>query len=353
VALKLRRRGDNEPVQGGDELTVVPSMGNRLAEMLVQQQVVRREQVDQAHATQEKTGAWLGEILVAAGAIDEEKLASTAATAAGLPLRELSSVTPDAASIARIPEAMARALVLSPISFVDNVLTVSVADPLDEVVIGQLLATAGPGVELRVCVSSISEVRALVNHAYRVSDAIGRHVQAFEQEQTPAINLTSTVDTTITADAPVVQVVNLIVAQALRDRASDVHIEPQEQRVRIRFRIDGALHEVMSLPTTMGPAIVSRIKILAEMNIVETRRPQDGQFEQTIDNRTIDVRVSTAPTIWGEKAVLRLLDRSRSLFTLRQLGMFPATHHAYSTIVHSPYGMVVCSGPTGSGKTTT
>ena len=149
------------------------------------------------------------------------------------------------------------------------------------------------------------------------------------------------------------QVVNKIVTQALRDRASDVHIEPGEDCVRVRFRIDGALNDVVELPVEMGQALVSRIKIMADMNIVERRRPQDGQFEMNIDGRDLDVRVSTTSTIWGEKTVLRLLDRTRSLYRLGDLGMPADSEALYSRLVNSPYGMVIVGGPTGSGKTTT
>ena len=149
------------------------------------------------------------------------------------------------------------------------------------------------------------------------------------------------------------QVVNKIVTQALRDRASDVHLEPAEDCVRVRFRVDGALNEVVELPSEMGQALVSRIKIMADMNIVERRRPQDGQFEMNIDGRDLDVRVSTTSTIWGEKTVLRLLDRTRSLYALGDLGMPPDSEALYSRIVNSPYGMIIVGGPTGSGKTTT
>src|SRR5690348_18265322 len=126
----------------------------------------------------------------------------------------------------------------------------------------------------------------------------------------------SSVDYAVDAHAPIVQIVNKIVTQALRDRASDVHLEPAEDCVRVRFRIDGSLSEVVELPSEMGQALVSRIKIMADMNIVERRRPQDGQFEMKIDDRELDVRVSTTSTIWGEKTVLRLLDRTRSLYAL-------------------------------------
>ena len=142
-------------------------------------------------------------------------------------------------------------------------------------------------------------------------------------------------------------------AQAVRDRASDVHIEPMGDRVRVRNRVDGALHEVLSLPQSMAQALVSRIKIMAEMNIVERRRPQDGQIETVVDGNELDVRVSTTSTQHGEKTVLRILDKARALYDLSSLGMPTDTAAMYGDIIRSPYGMVVCAGPTGSGKTTT
>ena len=154
-------------------------------------------------------------------------------------------------------------------------------------------------------------------------------------------------------DAPVVQIVDKIIATALRLRSSDVHIEPQDDRIRVRLRIDGVLNEVLSLPADMSSGIVSRIKILGGMNIVERRKPQDGQFSMTIDEREIDVRVSTTGVVWGEKVVLRILDKTRSVYTLEALGMPVTTHATYSRMINSPYGMVICAGPTGSGKTTT
>ncbi len=154
-------------------------------------------------------------------------------------------------------------------------------------------------------------------------------------------------------DAPVVQVVGRILTQAMRDRASDVHIEPSELGIRVRYRIDGALKEVLTLPSSIGVGLVSRIKIMAGMNIVERRRPQDGQLRTEIDGREVDVRVATLATIWGEKCVLRLLDRTRSVLHFGELGMPDESAETYSNFIRAPFGMVLCAGPTGSGKTTT
>jgi len=174
-------------------------------------------------------------------------------------------------------------------------------------------------------------------------------VRQFWAEATPA---ESTVQANV-VDAPIIQLVNRLITQAHRDRASDIHIEPTDGRLRVRYRVDGALREVLSLPLTVGPELVSRLKVMADMDIVERRRPQDGQFQVSVDGHGIDVRVATGATIWGETAVLRLLDKSRSLKALAELGMPDETTARYLNIIHRPYGIIVCSGPTGAGKTTT
>jgi type IV pilus assembly protein PilB len=158
---------------------------------------------------------------------------------------------------------------------------------------------------------------------------------------------------TITATSPAIEIVNMLITQGLRDRSSDIHIEPQKDHLRIRFRIDGVLQDVAHLPNATGAALASRIKIMADMNIVERRRAQDGQISLTVDSRELDIRVATIETIWGEKLVLRLLDRSRSLITLEQLGFSHGAYDRFHGMLHSPYGMIIVSGPTGSGKTTT
>ncbi|TMC48581.1 MAG: type II/IV secretion system protein [Chloroflexi bacterium] len=155
------------------------------------------------------------------------------------------------------------------------------------------------------------------------------------------------------ADAPVVEIVNLLLLQGLRDRASDIHIEPQADRARVRFRIDGALYDVQTLPRELMGPIASRVKILADMDIVDRHRSQDGQLTTTLDGRPIDVRVSTMETVWGEKTVMRLLDRSRSLMPLAQLGLRKTEHDRLRNIIASPFGLLVAAGPTGAGKTTT
>ena len=200
------------------------------------------------------------------------------------------------------------------------------------------------------------DIQWAIDSSYRAIGGVDRLVEAFEavegtRRRTSATEIEET--EVVADDAPIVQVVTRILTQAKRDRASDVHIEPSQDVVRVRFRIDGALKEVLMLPAAMGIGLVSRIKIMAGMNIVERRRPQDGQLTTVIDGKDTDVRVSTAATIWGEKCVMRILDKNRSVLRLHDLGMPNDTHETFSKLVKAPFGMVLCAGPTGSGKTTT
>ncbi|SDI21634.1 type IV pilus assembly protein PilB [Actinokineospora alba] len=268
------------------------------------------------------------------------------------PLQEvdLRSVTPEPAATALIKEATARELVAVQLK-TGNGVAFAVADPSDAVLNG---LRAAAGMPFTVKVARREDILHVIGATYRALTGIDSRVKDFEARDVLRKTAARTVAAVSANDeAPVVQVVQLIITQALRDRASDVHIEPQPERIRIRFRIDGALHDVLDLPESMGPAIVSRIKIIGGMNIVERRRPQDGQISMDVEGRAVDIRVSTTAVVGGEKVVLRLLDKSRPLFRLEQLGMPAEMAKRYAALLRSPYGMVICAGPTGSGKTTT
>src|ERR1051326_4423771 len=214
-----------------------------------------------------------------------------------------------------------------------------------------LLAEIGRPVIIKV--APPSDILRTIGNSYRAISGITGQFRVFEAQNVARRDPVKLDVAAADSDAPVVQVVQMIITQALRDRSSDIHIEPHGERVRVRFRIDGALHDVTDLPVDMGPAVVSRVKILAGMNIVERRRPQDGKISMEIEGRGVDIRVSTTTVIEGEKVVMRLLDKSRELYRLGQLGMPDSMVANLSGVLQAPYGMVVCAGPTGSGKTTT
>ncbi len=262
---------------------------------------------------------------------------------------DLRSVRPTAAALDLVSEDVARRFRVVPMQVTDDALDVAIEDA-SSTAVREALARLDVD-EVNVFLASADDVTTSLNTYYRALTEDDESVQQFWK--TDAARLDIEAVTGAVDEAPIIQLVNKIVTQALRDRASDIHIEPTEGRIRVRYRVDGALREVLSLPESTGPELVSRIKIMADMDIVERRRPQDGQFETTVDGAGVDVRVATGATIFGETAVLRLLDKGRSVKNLSELGMPTETYDRYLEIVRKPYGMIVCSGPTGSGKTTT
>ncbi len=332
-------------------VATAPRPRGLLGEVLVARGLVTHDQVADALQLQGTSGRRLGEVLVEIGALDERGLVDALADYFGMPVIDLRRATPEPVAVALLPEQVARELLAIPVRLDNQGLHVAVSQPSDEVRF-RLAETSGHSV--RLALAPMSDIRWAIDRSYQAIGGVGKLVQAFEAVETSRkrpVEIEST--DVVPEDAPVVQVVDSILTQAMRDRASDVHIEPSENVIYVRYRIDGALKDIIELPVTMGLGLVSRIKILAGMNIVERRRSQDGQFTTEIDGKGTDVRVSTLATIWGEKCVLRILDKNRSVLRLGELGMPSDTNETYSRLTRAPFGMVLCAGPTGSGKTTT
>ncbi|GAA1839037.1 GspE/PulE family protein [Luedemannella flava] len=333
------------------DLEVVPG-GKRLGEVLVDANVVSRGHVVAALANAQRGAPrYLGQRLVGMGVVTERDLAAAVAVHHGLEVVDLRETVPQPAALGLMDEATARELTAIPLAADPNgvIVAVPVPSPALLAVLQRRLGRA-----VRACVARESDIAQAIALNYRALAGVASHVQAFESQAATRGGATTRADVaSVNDDAPVVQVVHLMITQALRDRASDIHIEPQPERIRVRYRIDGALHDVLDLPPAMGPVIVSRIKIMAGMNIVERRRPQDGQISLEIEGRGVDIRVSTTSVVEGEKVVMRVLDKSRTLYRLEQLGMPQDVAARYQSLLRSPYGMVICAGPTGSGKTTT
>ena len=332
--------------------SAAPRPRGMLGEVLVARGVVSESQVAAALELQRSSGKRLGEVLVDMGALDERSLVEALADFFGMPVTDLAATSPDPAALALIPESLAREHLVIPV-FVDGEgLHVAVSQPSDDLRF-MLAETSGRSIRLRL--APISDIRWAVDRSYQALGKVEKAVMAFEavevtRKRTVVAEKTASV---VDENAPVVQVVDSILTQALRDRASDVHIEPSDGVTYVRYRIDGVLKDVLELPVTMGTGLLSRIKIMADINIVEKRRSQDGQFSIDIDGNPADVRVATVATIWGEKCTLRILDKRRSVLRLDELGMPADTYETYSRLVRAPFGMVLCAGPTGSGKTTT
>ena len=321
----------------------------KLGEMLVGTHAIDPAQLAEALSQQSNSGKRLGSILVELGAVTERGLANALSQQLDIPMVDLSQRTPTPEALAAIPEEVARKNLSVPIDIDDHGITIAVADPSLE--LAKLLANVA-GRVVRLVIAPSSDIQRAIDTTYRAIGDIQQHVLQFEETEAPK-RPANQVQQVLPDDAPVVQVVNLIITQALRDRASDIHIEPQDEHLRVRYRIDGSLHDAVELPSSMAPALVSRLKIMAGMNIVERRRPQDGQITMQIDGREIDIRVSTVATFFGESCVMRVLDKTRSLFKMSDLGMPEDINDPFKRIIRAPFGMMLCAGPTGSGKTTT
>ncbi|HUV75676.1 MAG TPA: GspE/PulE family protein [Dehalococcoidales bacterium] len=257
------------------------------------------------------------------------------------------SIQPEALQL--IPEAMARKYIVIPLEVDSDVLHVAMANPTDIFAL-EALAT-----------QSQKRIEPEVASAEQIQDAIDFNYQSYEEIERQISNISLPSETAedriklgMVTDAPVAQALSLIIDEAVKARASDIHLQPQEDKLRVRYRIDGTLHDMLSLPLATVIPLISRIKILANMNIADHHRPQDGQFSiKTKGRRSIDIRVGTIATVYGEMATLRLLDKSRALMNLTDLGFFPESLARYEEMLKVPYGMILISGPTGAGKTTT
>ena len=327
--------------------------GQRLGDLLKSRGLVTAQQISAALETQERAGGVprLGAILIEQDAVDERQISEALAEQYNLKVVDLRSVTPTPAALARLDAETARRLRALPIRVGDRGVVVALDEAPDTDTLRTLVRAVGG--DLGIVLTPPSELTRALNRTYKATADVDRLVAAFELGGGRPAGGAAAAEVSFDENAPIVQVVSRLITEAVRERASDLHLEPQADGLRVRYRIDGALHEPLRLPVSMAQPLVSRIKIMAGMNIVERRRAQDGQFEFEADNRALDIRVATIPTIWGEKVVLRLLDRSRSLLELPELGMPPSTAHNFSRLIRSPFGMVICAGPTGSGKTTT
>ena len=330
----------------------IPS-GLLLGQVLLAEGLITDEQLARALDAQRTAGALLGRVLVNQGAIPEDHLTLVLSAHLETPLADLKHVEVDADVARLLPEEFARRNLVLPLRRDNGHLAVAMSDPSNLILLNDVRLITG--VPVAPYIASPSDI--LVNLT-RIHDMQPRlHVAAQTlKESRPQIQfdrVTTLGLEGVTSSSPAVEIVNLLITQGLRDRASDIHIEPQKDHLRIRFRIDGVLQDMAHLPSATGAALASRVKIMADMNIVERRRAQDGQISVNVDGRELDVRVATMETVWGEKLVMRLLDRGRSLITLPQLGFSRKAYREYHRLLHSPYGMMIVSGPTGSGKTTT
>ncbi|MFC2002291.1 GspE/PulE family protein, partial [Chloroflexota bacterium] len=256
--------------------------------------------------------------------------------------------SPEPEALQLIPEAMARKYIAIPLALDGNTLRVAMANPSDIFALEALASRSQ--MRIKAEVASAEEIQEAIDFNYKAYDEIERQISNISS---PSGTTDERVRFDTATDAPVAQALTLIIDEAVKARASDIHLQPEEDKLRVRYRIDGTLQDMFSLPLKTTTPLISRIKILASMNIADHYRPQDGQFSIKTKDRLIDVRVGTIATVYGEMAALRLLDKSRGTLTLTELGFRPESLEKYEKMLKVPYGMILVSGPTGAGKTTT
>jgi type IV pilus assembly protein PilB len=315
-------------------------VSDSLGEMLLASGAVTEAQLREAQAFQRNGNLALPEALVRLGHVDETTLARAQAKSLGLPFVDLTKGRVPEALTARIPAEFAREQVLLPVAERGGKLIVAIDDPLKRIVVDQLQFMLGG--EVACALAAPSLLRAAVARAYggTSEEHVARSLGAADEDEGAG-------------DAPIIRLVTRMFADALEARASDIHIEPRPSGLRVRFRVDGMLRTAAEHPAHLAAPITSRLKIMASMDIAEKRKPQDGRIGLKIKGRDIDVRASILPTNHGESMVMRLLDRSANLIGLRELGFQETQHKAFRRTIRRPNGIVLVTGPTGSGKTTT
>ncbi len=323
-----------------------------LGELLVAHQKLADADLQRARRVQDSTGEGLDTLLVKLGLVSERDLAEAIAARLDLPLIKPSDypevpVTNGAISGRFLKESRA-----IPLAEDEQGLLVAMANPTDDYILSALRLATGKPILPRVAVPS--ELEAAFERLYgsgrsamgQIVDSIGLADDLTDEEQIQHLK-------DLASEAPVIRLVNLMTARAVESRASDIHIEPFETRLKIRYRVDGVLREVESPPSRLSAAVISRIKIMAKLNIAERRLPQDGRIQLRAQGKEIDLRVSTVPTLWGESVVMRILDKASVVLDFEMLGFSPRTLERFLEILHLPHGIILVTGPTGSGKTTT
>ncbi len=324
----------------------------RIGDLLVQHQVISEEQLNAALAEQKKSGRKLGRVLIESGIVGEEPLLNFLARQLGISYIDLRRYDLKPEIVQLIPEVQARrfrAVVLAAES--DGGVLVGMSDPTDLIAYDELSRLLRK--PLRLAIVREADLLKAIDLSYRRTQEIKGIARELEQELSAQDIDLAQLAAAEASDAPVVRLLQSVFEDAVQVNASDIHIEPDETQLRIRFRLDGVLRVQATAERRIGPALVSRLKLMAGLDISEKRLPQDGRFQVRVREASIDVRLSTLPTQYGESAVMRLLNPMTGLIDLERIGMPPETLARFRSMIHSPHGMVLVTGPTGSGKTTT
>ncbi len=319
----------------------------QLGDILLEGGLVTQAQLQAAYDEHQRAGRALGRVLVDQGVLTEAQLVAALAQQIGMRFVELSDFPVDHSAVGLVSGAMARRYVVLPFGFEEGKLLLAMADPANFLAIEDVRAVTQ--MEVKPCVATRTDVLTAIDKYYRADSDLDEITAILDVEEEEDLSKVREA----VEDAPIVKYVNALITQAIQDRASDIHLEPTERDLRVRYRIDGVLHEIMRSPKSIQSGVISRLKIMADINIAERRIPQDGRMSINANGKKIDLRVATLPTVWGEKIVMRILDNSTARLDLTDLGFSDGNFERYSRSFAKPYGMILVTGPTGSGKSTT
>lgn len=316
----------------------------RIGDLLYGMSMITSEQLADVLEAQQHTKMRLGEIIIEKGYVTEEQMIEVLEFQLGIPHVNLYRLKIDPSIVQTIPEALARRYLAFAIKKDKNKLTVAMSDPLDFYAIEDIMMSSGFSVE--PVIATKEEIRSFIERYYGLRESMDELRALVPKEDVLETEITD-------EDSPVVRLVNQVIHQALQQRASDIHVDPDQEGVLIRYRVDGMLKTEQILPKSMQSIVVARVKIMANLNIAERRLPQDGRMQVEADLRTVDIRVSTLPTVHGEKCVLRLLDTKNAVLEVGKLDMAEDNQRLFERMIHTSHGIVLIAGPTGSGKTST
>jgi type IV pilus assembly protein PilB len=328
------------------------TQGGDAVQALIDARLVTPEQVEEAARIGAADGRAPLQVLVDAGAVTASDVVRTAAEAVGLPFVELAEYPVDPTAAARLPGELARRYGVLPLGWENGELLIAVGvKQAGNIELKDDLTRLTRSL-VRFAIAPHADITAKIDQIFRAEDELDDLTSAVGnaavEEEPDLSNFTA-----VAEEAPIVRFVNLLISQAITDRASDIHLEPTEHDLRVRYRIDGVLHEAHRSPRNIQAGVISRLKIMADINIAERRLPQDGRLSVNHQGRKVDLRIATLPTVWGEKIVARILDNSTAQLGLDDLGFAKGNFRRYQTAYQKPYGMILVTGPTGSGKSTT
>ncbi len=336
------------------------AMERKLGQMLVSDEIISSKDLESALQRQVEGSTSLGRVLIEMGLASEWEMAAALGKQLNVPFITLSHYEIDETVLGAIPEDVVRKYKIVPVDKTGETLTIALSDPGNIYILDDLRVLTQ--CQIIPVISFESDIVEAIDKYYSggsvemeemLKDITDKDLEIIREEDLNA-DVDDVNDLTVSPeDAPVIQLVNLMIAEAIKMRSSDIHIEPYEKTLRVRYRVDGVLHEIPPPPKKFQSAIISRIKILAELDIAERRLPQDGRFKVRLAGKNVDFRVSSCPMAHGEKIVMRILDQSMLMLDMRDLGFETGSLKAFQEMIHKPYGMILVTGPTGSGKSTT